>query len=153
MSSAASICKQFGPRSDPTKHWASSGFTQLRCSWNNFLLRVKITLMDAKMHTRPTLYSQYSESDCRFRGHEFNPDLVPYFRGDWSWNNIYGHYPSSAESRRVVVSYKRKYVHNVLVNLAQEKVWLGELIAWHDHSCWLGHKTTNKSNKSKNVWL
>ena len=34
-------------------------------------------------------------------------------------------------SRRVVVSYKRKYVHGVLVNclfkLAQEKVWLGEL--------------------------
>ena len=35
------------------------------------------------------------------------------------------------DSRRVVVSYKRKYVHKVLVNrlfkLAQEKVWLGEL--------------------------
>ena len=37
----------------------------------------------------------------------------------------------SADSGRVVVSYKRKYVHKVLVNhlvkLAQEKVWLGEL--------------------------
>ena len=37
----------------------------------------------------------------------------------------------SADSRRVVVSYKPKYVHDVLVNclvkLAQEKVWLGEL--------------------------
>ena len=37
----------------------------------------------------------------------------------------------SADSRRVVVSYKPKYVHGVLVNclfkLAQEKVWLGEL--------------------------
>ena len=34
-------------------------------------------------------------------------------------------------SRRVVVSYKRKYVHGLLVNRlfkpAQEKVWLGEL--------------------------
>ena len=34
-------------------------------------------------------------------------------------------------SRRIVVSYKRKYVHKVLVNrlfkLTQEKVWLGEL--------------------------
>ena len=35
-------------------------------------------------------------------------------------------------SRRIVVSYKRKYVHEVLVlnclfKLAQEKVWLGEL--------------------------
>ena len=34
-------------------------------------------------------------------------------------------------SRRVVVSYKGKYVHELLVNClfkpAQEKVWLGEL--------------------------
>ena len=34
-------------------------------------------------------------------------------------------------SRRVVVSYKRKYVHELLVNRlfkpAQEKVWLSEL--------------------------
>ena len=37
----------------------------------------------------------------------------------------------SPDSRMVVVSYKRKYVHELLVNrlvkLAQEKVWLGEL--------------------------
>ena len=37
----------------------------------------------------------------------------------------------SADLRRVVVSYKRKYVHeslvNCLVKLAQEKVWIGEL--------------------------
>ena len=36
-----------------------------------------------------------------------------------------------ADSRRIVVSYKRKFVHEVLVNgfvkLAQEKEWLGEL--------------------------
>ena len=30
------------------------------------------------------------ESDCRSRGREFDPGLVPYFSGDWSWNNIYG---------------------------------------------------------------
>ena len=37
----------------------------------------------------------------------------------------------SIHSRRVVVSYKRKYVHKLLVNRlikpAQEKVWLSEL--------------------------
>ena len=37
----------------------------------------------------------------------------------------------SADIRRVVVSYKLKYVHEVLVislvKLTQEKVWLGEL--------------------------
>ena len=44
---------------------------------------------------------------------------------------LYGHSPPSADSRRVVVSYKQKYVHKVLVNrlvkLALEKVWLSKL--------------------------
>ena len=31
--------------------------------------------------------------DCRSRGREFDPGPVPYFRGDWSWNNFYGHSP------------------------------------------------------------
>ena len=39
----------------------------------------------------------------------------------------------STDSRRLVVSYKQKYVHEILVNcfveLAQEKAWLCE----HDH--------------------
>ena len=26
--------------------------------------------------------------DCRSRGHQFNPGLVPYFRGDLLWNNF-----------------------------------------------------------------
>ena len=32
-------------------------------------------------------------SDCRSRGCEFDPGLVPYFRGHWSWNHFYGHSP------------------------------------------------------------
>ena len=44
-------------------------------------------------------------------------------------------FPPSVDSRTVIVIYKRKYVHEVqvevqvevLVKLAQEKVWLGEL--------------------------
>ena len=32
-------------------------------------------------------------SDCRSRGRKFDPGPVPYFRGDWSWNNFYGHSP------------------------------------------------------------
>ena len=32
-------------------------------------------------------------SDCRSRGHEFDPGPVPYFRGDNSWNHFYGHSP------------------------------------------------------------
>ena len=32
-------------------------------------------------------------SDCRSRGHKFNPGLVPCLSGDWSWNNFYSHSP------------------------------------------------------------
>ena len=55
-------------------------------------------------------------SDCRFRGCEFDPSLVQYFRRDWSWNNSMAILLPFADSRRVVFSYKRKYVHKVLVN-------------------------------------
>ena len=71
-------------------------------------------------------------SDCISWGHEFkldDPGAVPYFSGDHEIISMAVLLPS-AESR-IVVSYKRKYVHKVLVNclvkLAQEKLWLGEL--------------------------
>ena len=45
----------------------------------------------------------------------------------------------SADSRRVVVSFKLKYVHQVLINSlvkhAREKVWFVELTAQHEYSC------------------
>ena len=54
-----------------------------------------------------------NESKCKSRGRELDPGQVD------------GHSPPSADSRRVVVRYKRKYVHEELVNslvkLAQEK--------------------------------
>ena len=59
--------------------------------------------------------------DCSSRGREFDPSLVPYFHGDFSMAISL----PSADSRKVVVSYKGKYVHkvqiNCLVKLAQEK--------------------------------
>ena len=89
-------------------------------------------------------------SDCRSRGCEFDPSLVPYFRRDWSWNNSTAILLPFADSRRVVFSYKLKYVHKVLVNrlvkpAQQKKVWLDELPSRHDQSCWLGHKTQNQT--------
>ena len=67
-------------------------------------------------------------SDCRSRGCEFDPGLV------YTFLEIDLEIISTVilnYSRRVVVSYKQKYVHKVLVNclfkLAQEKVWSGEL--------------------------
>ena len=38
-----------------------------------------------------------------------------FFHGDWSWNNFYGHSPSTADSRRSVVRYWWKDVHLLLV--------------------------------------
>ena len=71
-----------------------------------------------KSGTRPQS-AVSSQSDCIYRCHR-DPDQVPYFRGDWSWNYFYGHSPPSDDSRRAVVNSKLKYVHTL-------KVWLGEL--------------------------
>ena len=71
-------------------------------------------------------------SDCNIRGHELDPGPVPYLFKEIDHEIISTTILlPSTDSRRVVVSYKRKYVHEVLVNcfvkLAQEKVWLDEL--------------------------
>ena len=97
-------------------------------------------------------------SDCRSRGGKFDPSPVPYFHGDWSWNNFYPHSPPFADSRRVVVSYKQKYVHEVLVNCLV-KLALGKQCAYaswlsqHDHSCWLEHKDSNQTNKQETSYF
>ena len=56
-------------------------------------------------------------------------------------------------SSRAVVSYKRKYVHKVLVNclfkLAQEKVWIGELtVPPSTIAVDLGRKATKQTNNT-----
>ena len=40
------------------------------------------------------------------------PRSATFFRGDWSWNIFYDHSLPSADSRRAVVSFWRKNVHN-----------------------------------------
>ena len=40
------------------------------------------------------------------------PRSATFFRGDWSWNIFYGHSLPSADTRRAVVSFWRKNVHN-----------------------------------------
>ena len=73
-------------------------------------------------------------SDCRSRGHEFDPGRSHTFMEiDHEIISTVILLSSADHSRRVVVSYKLKYMHEVLVNslfkLAQEKVRLGELTA------------------------
>ena len=66
------------------------------------------------------------ESDCSSRGRKFDPSLVQYFVEIDHENDFCGKSPPYAYSRRVVVSYKQKNVHIVLINhlvkLAQKKV-------------------------------
>ena len=71
-------------------------------------------------------------SDCRSRGREFDPGPVPYFvEIDHEMISTVILPLPLIHSRRVVVSYKGKYEHELLVNRlfkpAQEKVLLGEL--------------------------
>ena len=40
------------------------------------------------------------------------PRSATFFRGDWSWNIFYGYSLPSADSRRAVVSFWQKNVHN-----------------------------------------
>ena len=40
------------------------------------------------------------------------PRLATFFRGDWSWNIFYGHSLPSSDSRRAILSFWRKYMHN-----------------------------------------
>ena len=42
------------------------------------------------METGPCRAVRYV-SDCRSSSREFDPGPVPYFHGDWSWNNFYSH--------------------------------------------------------------
>ena len=75
-------------------------------------------------------------SDCRSRGCEFDPSLVPYFRWDWSWNNSTAILLPSADSRRVVFSYKRKYVHKVLVNCLVKPAQQKSVARWINNQTW-----------------
>ena len=56
-----------------------------------------------------------ARSEASSLGMQAAPSSIPmsgtFFRGDLIMNTFYGHSPSSADSRRAVVSYWRKNVH------------------------------------------
>ena len=59
------------------------------------------------------------------------------------------------DSGRVVVTYKRKYVQEVLVNCfnSQACPWKS-VVRWpsqHDDSCWLGSKASNQTNRTNYI--
>ena len=49
------------------------------------------TLFTGPCSAVSNMYGNRWESDCRSRGRDFDPGPVPYFGGDWSLNNFYGH--------------------------------------------------------------
>ena len=65
-----------------------------------------------------------------------------FFCGDWSWSHLYGHSLFTADSSRAVVSYWRKDVHSLRKPVQQQCAYVN-WPSWHDHSCWLGLKTTH----------
>ena len=84
--------------------------TRFRCNsadahpWNrNFGVKNDLRSDSLNTNLAPSLTGPHStvgnvsgnrcESDCKSRGREFDPCPVLYFRGDWSWNNCYGHSP------------------------------------------------------------
>ena len=82
-------------------------------------------------HTRPrsavgNVSGNRCESDCRSRGHKFDPTRsYTFVEIDCEIISLVILLPSAECSRRIVVSCKRKYVHevrlNCLLKLAQEK--------------------------------
>ena len=59
-------------------------------------------------------------SDCRSRGREFDPGPVPYFRGDWSWNNFYGHSPPFRCPGKSVVKWTDRPAMTIAVDMGRK---------------------------------
>ena len=51
----------------------------------------------------------------------------------------------STDSRRVIVSYKYKFVHEVLVNCLVKLADVKSVVRWTDRSYWLGPKESNRT--------
>ena len=97
-----------------------------------------------------------SKPDCRYRNCEFDPSPVPFFSGDWSWNNLYGHSPLFRRFKKGCCYFQAKVcAQSTGLLLGQtcpgKKVRLGELTVSTWPCCWLGRKTSNKV-KNQDIW-
>ena len=82
--------------------------------------------------------SEASRLACK-RPRVQSPRSAHSFVESWSWKHFYGHSPSSADSKRAVVSYWWKNVHLVLLNclggLPRNSVARLNDRAWNDLNC------------------
>ena len=74
------------------------------------------SLIDKKVHLEPAGLGSSVGCSVRLETRRSRvqppPRSATFFHGDWSWNIFYGHSLPSADSRRAVVSFSRKNVHN-----------------------------------------
>ena len=75
---------------------------------NNWATQRLVTFSSSKSRVNAHLDAP---SDWRSRVQP-PPRSATFCRGDWSWNIFFGHSLPSADSRRAVVSFWRKNVHN-----------------------------------------
>ena len=123
-------------------------------------------LLTIKLMSPGTYYLENCVDPYQFRsrGPEFDPGLVPYFRGDRSWNNFYGHSPPF-----------RWIIQEGLLSVSSEsmctKYWLTacsslprkSVVRWTDRPTMtiavdLGLKATKQTNKDPyqlafGVWI
>ena len=71
------------------------------------------------------------------QGSQVRSQPGPILRGDWSWNNLYGHSPPFHWN---IQEGLRKHVNKVLVKRLLRLVQENVRPSRNDHSCWLGHK-------------
>ena len=87
QSSSSTICFKW----QPLNYWANFNQTEQECSLC-YILQKELKLTGLRSAVGSVSGNRW-ESNCRSRGREFDPGPVPYFRGDWSWKNFYGHSP------------------------------------------------------------
>ena len=98
------------------------------------------------------------EFDCRSRGCQFNPGPVPYYREDHDHEIFSTVILLLADSRRVGVSYKQKYVHRVLINHfpANMPIWVPYgLPIWDPYGeCnWVPHGSHMRDAQMGPIWV
>ena len=92
-------------------------------------------------------------SECISTCREFDPGPVPYFRKDWSWNNLYGHSSTFRwmnHSRRVVVSTSESMCTNYWLTLVQACPGKN-VVRWTDRTPIIIAVDSDESNKTKNI--
>ena len=131
----------------PIEKWAETSQHELYCSqfisyafWLKFHENGPRSAVDSVSGYRCV-------SDCRSRGREFDPGPVPYFRGDWSWNDFYGHSPPF-----------RWFIQEGLLSVTSESMCTKycpgkSVVRWTDRPAMtiavdLGRKATKQTNKS-----